>query len=949
MGSLCSNNTSTTTQNQTSSSTPAGLSQLSEIWDKVKSAASTPYTAYTGQLTADLSDTQKAGIANISGAQGTAQPYYDEASGYARTGASAIDPSAIQRYQNPYQQSVVDATQAQFNQQNAVQQNQLRGNAAAKGALGGNRVGIMEAALAGNQQRAQNPVIANLYSSGYDKSLAAAQGDRTAAQQGASTFGQLGTAAQNAAISGGQAQLAAGQTEQTTDQAKLTADYGQFQQEQAFPYAQASYLASTGTPVVSSMGGTTTGSGTGTTETSTNPWSQVLGLGLTAAGAFSKSDKDVKADRRQIGVTFDGQPIWRFRYKGDPTMRIGLMAQDVEKVHPEAVGELNGVKMVDYRAATEDAAGREYADGGVVSFIDVPTYIPKVGAVRGSSSPYSSAPSLNMNLSGGKQQSESGFNPSASQLKSAGSGLSSLYGSMFPSEGGNYALNASGGGFTTPSGFLGGGVKRGGRINGDRHRRFHETIHAIRQTLRRGGAVRGYADGGEVAFGDRYGAAYDLSPSEYVDRGFGETRDAIDAGQFDPQGANAPGPQAFVAPQAAPTPFPMARPAEAPTGPMTNTAGLPPIMTRGPEMPTDAMAYTAPPAPPQGPMAAPPPMQASPLSAAPAGLPPQTMGGFNPFELSDDARLGLMSAGLGMMASRSGNVLTAIGEGGLSGMKTYTESRANRAKIDQEARKLAQKASEFAQTLGQGDRRLAEQTRHNRATEQRGEAALERGKFIYLGPSPDGKGSVFLNQVDGSTEERPIQIASKKKEKPLPQPVFKELSAAGEGYHEFNKLSGNFQPAYGGFVLERAGDAANWTAQRLGLGNKDGADWWADYQSQKNAMRKSLFGSALTKTEKSEFDKAAINPGMTADAINKNLKRQKDAALRAAQKIAATRIALGDSPDVIEAAMGLKLPDIGVAPKGAASTPKKGDRKQFTSKTGALVWGVHDGTSWIPE
>ena len=54
---------------------------------------------------------------------------------------------------------------------------------------------------------------------------------------------------------------------------------------------------------------------------------------------------------------------------GDPRTRIGLIAQSVEKKHPEAVGLAAGYKIVDYGKATEEAANRgHFYSGGVVPF-----------------------------------------------------------------------------------------------------------------------------------------------------------------------------------------------------------------------------------------------------------------------------------------------------------------------------------------------------------------------------------------------------------------------------------------------------------------------------------------------------------------------------------------------------------------------------------------------------
>jgi hypothetical protein len=76
------------------------------------------------------------------------------------------------------------------------------------------------------------------------------------------------------------------------------------------------------------------------------------------------SDRRVKEDIKQVGETNDGQPIYRFKYKGEDQTQIGLIAQDVEKSHPEAVGSMGGIKTVDYKKATDGAVER--ADGGGV-------------------------------------------------------------------------------------------------------------------------------------------------------------------------------------------------------------------------------------------------------------------------------------------------------------------------------------------------------------------------------------------------------------------------------------------------------------------------------------------------------------------------------------------------------------------------------------------------------
>lgn len=84
----------------------------------------------------------------------------------------------------------------------------------------------------------------------------------------------------------------------------------------------------------------------------------LLGAGGTAlqmapTGTALFSDARLKEDAEPVGKLNDGQTVWSYRYKGDPTPRIGLIAQEVERVRPEAVHRHpSGFKMVDYGAAT---------------------------------------------------------------------------------------------------------------------------------------------------------------------------------------------------------------------------------------------------------------------------------------------------------------------------------------------------------------------------------------------------------------------------------------------------------------------------------------------------------------------------------------------------------------------------------------------------------------------
>ena len=60
-----------------------------------------------------------------------------------------------------------------------------------------------------------------------------------------------------------------------------------------------------------------------------------------------KEIERVKEDIKLIGKK-NGHKWYEFKYKGKEGLYRGVMAQDVEKTHPEAVEEIDGIKRVFY-------------------------------------------------------------------------------------------------------------------------------------------------------------------------------------------------------------------------------------------------------------------------------------------------------------------------------------------------------------------------------------------------------------------------------------------------------------------------------------------------------------------------------------------------------------------------------------------------------------------------
>jgi hypothetical protein len=803
------------TQTSQQSTTPYNLAGLQSIFNQVQGAASTPYTPYGGQLTAGVNNQQNLGIANVNANANSGQPYFGQASQYAATGAAPITAQSIQNYQNPFNQSVIDATQAQFNEGNGIQQQQVKGNAALAGALGGSRQAVAQAETARQQQLAQAPVIAGLNQANYTQALGAAQADRSAAGNAAGLYGNLGTAAQTAGLQGAAAQIGAGTLQQQTEQAGLNAQYQQYLQAQGFPYAQAQFLAQYGIPAATAQGAST--SGTQTTP-GPNPFSQLLGLGTAALTAYS-SEK-VKENIEQVGKTFDGQPVYRFNYIGSPMTQIGLIAEKVERKHPIAVGESHGIKTVNYADATDDAVQRgHFASGGIVgndspfNFIaNGVDFIPKGGG----------APSGQLNA------------PTLQFAKPPSDTESSDLGRLLGTAGRTYRNSGSGsGGWGATStgaegvGGLGGLYADGGLVDAIHH--IHSSIKRSRggavggspfRTFANGGAtfddrwkamtdsravtddpylgsqplrdfmsadsrkstgwepvppmdsaqtkrVLGYAGGGEVSAErleagriarDPEGAAWRLAQQiarrGYADGGAASFDDRFDAA-FPSMSGPAPAPAAdpsaspfaFDSPSFTDTPYRLAGPEAmdtwrkgvdtpnpalgadvSPAPGRASPVQLPPQIT-GPQQDDDgqgsALAFDGSRSPLTAPGGALPPGGGAPQAGA-APVPESRFGSLNPFGLSDKTREAIVAGALGVAASRSPFALSAIGEGGLHGLKAYNEASAaeqaaaeRKLTQEQNQRRIDLEAARLAQSITQFNRTQSETERYHKATEDR--------------------------------------------------------------------------------------------------------------------------------------------------------------------------------------------------------------------------------------
>ena len=327
---------------------PEVLARYNAVNAKAEEVAATPFQPYTGEFVAPLNQTQQAGINATSQASQMAQPYYGAATQATLGGMQNVGPLTQQQidyYQNPYTQAVVDPTLRALQQQQGQQLSQQQTDAIKGGAFGGDRAGIQRATLQGQQNLALGNAIAPLYQQGYNTAVQTAMGqqgvvaaDLARQLTGGQQLGNLGSAAQQAALSGAQAQIAAGTLPQQTQQAQDTAQYQQFMQEKGYPFQTTQFLANIAEGTGALSGNTTT---------------------QTQGGGFFSSDARLKENIEPIGELFDGQTVYRYNYKDDKhkTTQIGLIAQEAAKEKKPGVGVDNdGYLAVNYHDATDEAA-----------------------------------------------------------------------------------------------------------------------------------------------------------------------------------------------------------------------------------------------------------------------------------------------------------------------------------------------------------------------------------------------------------------------------------------------------------------------------------------------------------------------------------------------------------------------------------------------------------------
>ena len=360
------NSPQTTQQTQNSVSSPwtAAQPMLQSLLDKYsgQSTAVTPaQTAATNQLTSDTSAIPNMG-ASATGALNNAFGFsttpqigmLSDATKQLQSNLSPIsDPTNLNPYNTP---GFSDAMSTMTNDITKNVKNVYAGSGrdpAGAGSFAGS--------LGRGLVQGEAPVIAGQYNTNVSNMMGANKTAFDAGNTAATGEANLGMLPISTGLSGIGAVPGASTAYASPGATALTAANAAY----STPWTNLS-SALTPAATIGSLGGQTSGSGTSTTTPANNMLSNIIGGGSAGIGMLSMlmSDKRAKTDIQPVGKLDDGQTVHRFRYKGSPTMQIGLLAQDVAKKVPGAVGKMPGglgMLGVDYKTATDPSVAMRKA------------------------------------------------------------------------------------------------------------------------------------------------------------------------------------------------------------------------------------------------------------------------------------------------------------------------------------------------------------------------------------------------------------------------------------------------------------------------------------------------------------------------------------------------------------------------------------------------------------
>lgn len=325
------------------------------------SLAAQPYPNYQGQLIAGFTPGQTQGMQMANTAATAQQPDLTSAENLTNQAAgNTWNAQTAQQYMSPYAQSALAPQIQQLQQQQAQNNQQIGAQATQAGAFGDARQGTQQALNNFYGNLSMNDLEQQGMNSAYTTGQQAFNSENQNLLNSGSQMANLGQAQQSTGIAGANAVFGAGTQQQQLNQSQLTEAYQNFMNQVNWPYQQLNtQIASTANspyqvPTANLAPSNATAQNLGAFASLAGGLGGLLGGSSSSAGSGNSalagfSDRRLKKNIKKIGKLLSGLPLYTFQYIWDEMPYLGVMADEVEGVIPDAVFlHSSGYKMVDY-------------------------------------------------------------------------------------------------------------------------------------------------------------------------------------------------------------------------------------------------------------------------------------------------------------------------------------------------------------------------------------------------------------------------------------------------------------------------------------------------------------------------------------------------------------------------------------------------------------------------
>lgn len=247
-------------------------------------------------------------------------------------------------YMDPYMQNVVDVQQREAKRQADIANQATGARAAQAGAFGGTRHGLVEA----ENQRNLAMQLGGIQAKGLQDAYAQGLGQFNTEQKHALDVARFNEASRQF---GQNFDFNALRALEESGRDQRDFDYKEFLRGEKYPYENLRFMRDmlNNLPISASA-------------TGVDPTSQALSGGISAAALTrffddyfnnraTTSDRRLKTDIKPIGMFDDGLKIYSYRYKSGGPVQIGVMADEVAVLRPQAYikgGAGDGFDAVDY-------------------------------------------------------------------------------------------------------------------------------------------------------------------------------------------------------------------------------------------------------------------------------------------------------------------------------------------------------------------------------------------------------------------------------------------------------------------------------------------------------------------------------------------------------------------------------------------------------------------------